>query len=495
MVCQYNKIFYRGSEFVEKQRALDYILERESLILGISDNIWEVAETAFEEHKSIEYLCDALESEGFEIERNVADIETAFTGRYGEGYPVIGILGEFDALSGISQVPDLAKKEALKEGGNGHGCGHNLLGSGSLAAAIGIKKYLMDTEKSGTVIYFGCPGEEGGSGKTFMAREGVFDELDIALTWHPASVNGVASISSLANYQILYKFHGISAHAAANPHDGRSALDAVELLNIGVQFLREHIIQDARIHYAITDTGGFSPNVVQPYAEVLYLIRAPETPQVKEIYERVNDIAKGAALMTGTRLEMDFVKAASNLVPNNILEAMLYKNLNAVPIPEYTEDEIKYAKEFMESTGEQKNPMTGLVMKIPDSEKRKLLLSKLKEPILDFVLPYFKSDQVLPGSTDVGDVSWICPTSQIAAASWSNNTAAHSWQAVSQGKSSIAHKSVIYAGQVLAATAIDLINDTDKIEEAKEELKSRLGDNEYVCPIPKGVKPRSISGR
>ncbi len=231
---------------------------------------------------------------------------------------------------------------------------------------------------------------------------------------------------------------------------------------------------------------------MQPYAEVLYLIRAPETPQVKDIYERVNDIAKGAALMTGTRLEIDFVKAASNLVPNNVLESMLYKNLHAVPMPEYTEDEIQYAKEFMESAGEQKNPIMGLITKIPDPQKRKYLLSKFDEPILDFVLPYFTSEQVMPGSTDVGDVSWICPTSQIAVASWTNNTVAHSWQAVSQGKSSIAHKSLIYAGQVLAATAIDLINNTEKIEEAKEELKIRLGNNKYVCPIPKDVKPRPI---
>lgn len=478
---------------MEKQRALDYIAEKKSLITRVSDNIWEAAETAFEEYKSIDYLCDALESEGFVVEKNVADIETAFTARYGKGYPVIGILGEFDALSGISQVANSTKKEALIEGANGHGCGHNLLGAGSLGAALGIKKYLEETNKSGTIIYYGCPGEEGGSGKAFMAREGVFDELDIALTWHPETINAVVSLSSLANYQISYKFHGVSAHAAANPHDGRSALDAVELLNIGVQFLREHIIQDARVHYAITNTGGFSPNVVQPYAEVLYLIRAPKTPQVEEIYQRVNDIAKGAALMTGTSVEIEFVKAASNLVPNNVLEGMLYQNLSSVSIPKYNDEEIAYAEEFMKTGGEQQNIAKGIAMKIPDLEKRNYLLSKLNEPISDFVLPYFKSNQAMPGSTDVGDVSWICPTSQIAVASWANNTAAHSWQAVAQGKSSIAHKSLVYAGQVLAATAIDLINDTKKVEEAKAELKSRLGDSKYISPIPKEVKPRPIS--
>ncbi len=477
---------------MEKQRALDYISEKETLITNVSDNIWETAETAFLEYKTINFLCDALELEGFLVEKNIGNIETAFTAKYGNGYPVIGILGEFDALSGLSQVENSTKKEALVKGGNGHGCGHNLLGAGSLAAVLGIKKYLEETNISGTVIYFGCPGEEGGSGKAFMAREGVFDEVDVALTWHPETVNAVMSVSSLANYQIAYKFHGVSAHAASNPHDGRSALDAVELMNIGVQFLREHIIQDARIHYAITNSGGVSPNVVQPYAEVLYLIRAPKTPQVEDIYKRVNDIAIGAALMTGTRVEIEFVKAASNLIPNNVLEGMLYQNLNSVEKPTYNDDEITYANEIMKTNGQQINLAKGIVMSLPDSDKRSYLLSKFNEPILNFVLPYFKSSQAMPGSTDVGDVSWICPTSQIAAASWANNTVAHSWQAVSQGKSSIAHKSLIYAGRVLASTAIDLLNDTQKIEEAKAELKSRLGNDKYVCPIPKEVKPRPI---
>lgn len=464
---------------MKKQEALHYIAEKKSLITSVSDSIWDAAETAFEERKSMEFLCDALISEGFDIEKNLGGIETAFAARYGNGHPIIGILGEFDALSGMSQVADSNKKEALVEGGNGHGCGHNLLGAGSLAAALGVKKYLEETNKPGTIIYFGCPGEEGGAGKTFMAREGVFDELDIALTWHPDTINGVISLSSLANYQIAYKFHGTSAYAAANPHDGRSALDAVELLNIEVQFLREHIIQDARIHYAITNTGGFSPNVVQSYAEVLYLIRAPKTSQVEEIYQRVNDVARGAALMTGTRLEIKFVKAMSNLVPNNVLENLLYQNLKSVPIPKYSQEEISYAKSFMESSGKQQNMTKGIIMKMPDSNKRNYLLSKFEEPILDFVMPYFNINQVMPGSTDVGDVSWICPTAQIAVAAWATNTAAHTWQAVAQGKSSIAHKAMIFAGQVLAATAIDLINDTKKIEEAKAELKLRLGEEKY----------------
>ena len=212
-------------------------------------------------------------------------------------------------LSGLSQESQSLKKIAMEDGAPGHGCGHNLLGTGSVAAAIAVKEYLEKNQKEGTVVFFGCPGEEGGSGKSFMARDGVFDQLDFAVTWHPGDKNMVSVGSSLANYQIIYRFYGQASHAAACPELGRSALDAVELMNTGVQYLREHIIQEARIHYAITNTGGYSPNVVQPYSEVLYLIRAPKNSQVKEIYERVNDIARGAALMTGTKMELQFVKA------------------------------------------------------------------------------------------------------------------------------------------------------------------------------------------
>lgn len=477
---------------MNKQNALNYIEEKKDLIVNVSDNIWELAETAFREHKSIEYLCDALESEGFEIEKNVANIETAFTGTFGQGSPVIGILGEFDALSGLSQVADSTVKEAIIEDGNGHGCGHNLLGSGSLAAAIGVKKYLEETKQSGTVIYFGCPAEEGGSGKTFMAREGVFDSLDAAISWHPGTENTVWAFSTLANYQVAYKFHGVSAHAAANPHQGRSALDAVELMNMGTQFLREHIIDKARIHYAITNAGGFSPNVVQPYAEVLYLMRAPEVQQVEDIYKRVNDIAKGAALMTGTEVEVEFVKASSNLVPNNVLEKLLYQNMTDLPLPEYTDEEKLYAKEFVEVIEQDNSMLKAMAMSIKDEEQRELLLSKMDAPISDFIYPHIQSEEAMPGSTDVGDVSWICPTGQIGTSTWVNSTAAHSWQAVAQGKSSIAHKAVIYAGQVMAATAIDLFNNSEYIHKAKAELKRRLGNNKYVNPIPKHIQPRAI---
>ena len=311
---------------------LSAIEEKRALLEQTSDYIWDNAETAFTEHKSAAWLCDVLRKEGFTVEENLAGIKTAFSGRFGSGKPVIGILGEFDALSGLSQVAGVA--EQISAGGEaGHGCGHNLLGTGSLGAAIGVKAWLEATGKPGTVIYFGCPGEEGGSGKAFMARDGVFDELDAALCWHPAENNKALNKRWLGNYQVLYKFDGKASHAGGSPEKGRSALDAVELMNIGVQFLQEHIPTSCRIHYAITDTGGFSPNVVQPHAEVLYLMRGVSNAVVADLYDRVNDIAKGAALMTGTTESHQFIKACSNVIPNDAIQKMLHTKWSSCPFP------------------------------------------------------------------------------------------------------------------------------------------------------------------
>ena len=273
-------------------------------------------------------------------------IDTAFTASFGSGRPVIGFLGEFDALAGLSQEAGRVEKAALQPGGNGHGCGHNLLGVAAAAAAAAVKEYLEKTGQPGTVIFFGCPGEEGGSGKAFMAREGAFDGLDFAVTWHPSDVNSVRTGSSLANFQVLFQFEGVSAHAAGCPEMGRSALDAVELMNVGSNYLREHIIQEARLHYAVLDTGGYSPNVVQNHAGVLYLIRAPRIGQAKEIYDRVVDVARGAALMTGTQMHYELIKSCANVVPNRVMEQVMYEAMRDVPLPVYTEAEYENAGAF-----------------------------------------------------------------------------------------------------------------------------------------------------
>ncbi|TQR29139.1 M20 family metallopeptidase [Brevibacillus brevis] len=460
------------------KRIAEMIEKKRDAFIKVSDQIWAFAETRFEEYQSAELLAQTLEGEGFKVERGVGGIKTAFIGSFGSGNPVVAILGEFDALSGMSQKKGQTKEEHLVAGANGHGCGHNLLGTASLAAAIAVKEYMEENNMEGTVRYYGCPGEEGGSGKAFMARAGLFDDVDFALCWHPMGYNSIMSIDSLANYQIYFKFKGKSAHAAASPHLGRSALDAVELMNVGVNYLREHIISEARVHYAITNSGGLSPNVVQPKAEVLYLIRAPKVDQVQEIYERVCKIAQGAALMTETDVEIVFDKACSNLVQNKLLEEVMYKNFRELGVPMHDEAELQLAKEMRATLSKQE---------LATSEKQS---SDMPAPdMVTWLNPYDGSKIPLNGSTDVGDVSWITPTAQCTTACYVNGSTLHSWQWVSLGATSMAHKGMLHAGKVMASTAIDMLKNPKLIEQAKAELKQRLGGQTYVCPIPEGVMP------
>lgn len=478
---------------MDKKQMYQFLDENEALYNSVSDKIWDYAETAFEEYQSMDCLCNTLEDNGFVVEKGVGGVETAFSGTFGKSGPVIGFLGEFDALSGLSQEAGTAQPSPIKVGGNGHGCGHNMLGTASLAAAVAVKEYIVENNIEATVIYYGCPGEEGGSGKAYMAKAGVFDQLDIAYCWHPAGFNAVMDVSTLANYQVKYKFKGIAAHAAGAPHLGRSALDAVELMNVGVNYLREHVIQEARMHYAITNTGGFSPNVVQPEAEVLYLIRAPKSNQVEEIYQRVNDIARGAALMTGTTMEIDFVKACANVVPNKTLFQVMYKNLQEIGAPEFTQEEKEFATEIDQSAGER--PIDFSMTNLTEAEQLEYMEKLAGKPLCDCVLPFSKDKQtpVLMGSSDVGDVSWNVPTAQVVTACHSLKTAAHSWQLVAQGRTSIAHKGLLYAAKTMAGSAVDTILHPEIIKEAKEELQKRLGGHKYQSAIPDGVVPRPIS--
>lgn len=463
-----------------KDRIIEMIEQKQDQFIAISDQVWEFAETRFEEYESANLLIHALESEGFSVEREAGGIKTAFVGSYGSGEPVIAFLGEYDALSGLSQTACNPIQEAIVEGGNGHGCGHNLLGTGALAAAIALRHVMEEYNLPGTVRYYGCPGEEGGSGKTFMVRNGLFADVDTALTWHPGSSNGVMTTSSLANYQVYYRFKGKSSHAAASPHLGRSALDAVELMNVGVNYLREHIIQEARVHYAVTDTGGISPNVVQAHAEVLYLIRAPQTAQVEEIYQRICDIARGAALMTGTTVEIQFDKGCSNLVPNITLEKMMYEKLSDLGVPTFTEEEQKLAAYFYQtlSVDEQKS---GRNVNEPH------MLSQM-------VLPYDPSaaKQTMSASTDVGDVSWVVPTVQYSGGCYAKGTPFHSWQMVAQGKTSYALKGMLHAGKVLAVTGAELLTNQSLVQQAKDELNDQLKEQAYICPIPEGIEPSPL---
>ncbi len=482
---------------MSKNHLYQLVDQRKEGLTDLSDRIWGFAETRFEENQSSEALCKALEAEGFRAQRNVGGVPNAFVGTFstaaGDGHPVIGFLGEYDALSGISQKAGLANKEPLVPGGNGHGCGHNFLGVASLGAAAALKEYAQETGIPLTIKYFGCPGEEGGSGKAFMARAGLFDGLDVAITWHSGSVTAVSTGSSLANIQVYYRFIGKSSHAAGSPHLGRSALDAVELMNVGVNYLREHVIPEARVHYALINAGGKSPNVVQPEAEILYLIRAPKNDQVQGIFQRVSNIARGAAMMTETTLEIQVDKACSNIVPNEVLEKVMQANLESLDLPEPTGEEIEFALAIRDTldADDRQNEMRSLVSRYGERDARKIA-EKLQGPLCTMVLPYKPSEKIMSGSTDVGDVSWIVPTVQCNFSCHALGTPGHSWQMVAQGKSTWAHKGMLGAAKAMVGTALDLLLDPSKVEEAKEELQERVGGEPYRCPIPEGVNPSPV---
>lgn len=458
-------------------RAIELSAEK---IFALGDAIWDTPELLYKETTACELLCELMEEQGFCVERGVAGIPTAFTASFGSGSPRIGILAEYDALSGLSQKAGLAEQVAEPScGSSGHGCGHNLIAAGTAAAAIGIKAWLEEG-REGTVILYGCPGEEGGSAKTFMARDHVFDDLDCALTFHPGADNVVYSGRSLANIQALFRFRGAGAHAAGEPWMGRSALDAVELMNVGVNFLREHMTPNCRVHYSIVNSGGISPNVVQPEAEALYLVRSPENAELQSLYERVKDIALGASLMTDTSADVRFVKAVSGFRPNQALNAVLCKALESVPFPEVKEEWLEKALALAPSLSSKVDPAAERE-RFEKGEPLQLIRSSMK--------PYNSAEPVSFGSTDVSDVSQVCPTAQFYSSTWVYGTPGHSWQATSQGKSDQAHQVTLFSGKVLAQAAIDIFSDPDILAQAKAEFDRREAEQPYVNPIPAGVKP------
>jgi aminobenzoyl-glutamate utilization protein B len=466
---------------------VQWIEKNQGKFTEISDQIWQLAEIGYQETKSAALLEDVLEKAGFSVERGIADIPTAFMASYGKGAPVIAILGEYDALPGLSQ-DNVSHYQPIEEAGHGHGCGHNLLGTASLAAVLAVKEAIAAGDVKGTIRYYGCPAEENGSGKAFMVKAGVFDGVDISLTWHPGSFNKSIAVNFLANYKVKFRFKGISAHAAANPHTGRSALDAVELMNVGVNYLREHIIPEARVHYAILNAGGIAPNVVQPEAETLYLVRAPKVDQLNEIYQRVKDIAKGAALMTGTELEINFHAGASNLLLNDTIVNVLVDKLNEVGPPKFSQEEKKFAQEI-ETTFPEGVDILGSYAKVLGEDADEVR-AKLKDVVLfEDLLPVAKMDIAMPGSTDVGDVSWVTPTGQFSTACYALGTPGHSWQLVAQSGMTIGSKGMIYAAKVLGLSALEFMTNPEILQEAINEFETRREDNPYISPIPDGVSP------
>ena len=475
----------------DKLKALSVIEEHADLFRGMADEIWENPELSLKEFRAAELYCGKLRELGFTVTENLCNIPTAFCGSFGSGRPVIGILGEFDALSGLSQKAGAAEPAPVTPGGNGHGCGHNLLGVGSLAAACAVKAWLEKSGGPGTVIFFGCPGEEGGAGKAFMARDGLWKKLDAALCWHPSDVNQVKTGTNNSSIQVLYKFTGKAAHAAGDPYNGRSALDAVELMNVGVQFLREHVTDDCRIHYAITDAGGVSPNVVQAKASVLYMVRANKVADSVKLQARVDDIARGAALMTGTEFERVFIDGTAELLPNFAIEQALYRNLEESGVPDYSPEDLELAAALKASY-----PGSGISgvygMRDPAIAKTVRTLSQDgKKPVNDFIPPLYSTTQFSPGSTDVGDVSWLTPTSQIETVCWPAGVPGHSWQIVACGKSELAHKGMFLAAKVLAGTAVDLLSDGALLARARAEFEERSAGG-YVCPIEQDAVPIAL---
>lgn len=459
-------------------RIWDLVEERRAAYRGLADRVFDSPEIAYTEYASADAHEEQLRAEGARVERGVAGIPTAVIGEWGEGGPVIAILGEYDALPELGQEPGVA--EPKPTGGPGHGCGHNLLGSAAMMAASALAAWLKERGLPGRVRYFGCPAEEGGAAKTFMVRAGLFDDVEAAITWHPASLNGVDDAISLANTRIDYTFHGRAAHAAGSPELGRSALDAVELMNIGVNYMREHMPDDARIHYAYLDAGGVAPNVVQAKATIRQLVRARDLPGLRELIARVDKIAQGAALMTETRFDRKVVSGVSNLLGNRVLEETMQGAFDRLGAPDFDAADRDFAEAIRATLTPDHIAAPFRRMGLPVDHSL---------PLADFVAPLDRPHFGGEGSTDVGDVSWAVPTVQARVATCAVGTPFHTWQLTAQGKAPTAHKGMEHAAKVMAGTAKALFERPDLLAAAQAEHAKKMAATPYVCPMPEEVKP------
>lgn len=458
---------------MNKSDVLKYLNDINEEVKELSLKVWNNPETSGNESESSKLYREILKNHGFEI-KEVEGMEHAFIGEYRGGSPVIAVLGEYDALPGLSQSLD-TKFNPVEVNGPGHGCGHNLLGSAALGSVLAIKKYLEETRTSGTIRFYGCPEEETLVGKVKMIKAGAFDGCDLALSWHPMNGNAAIDKAYLANNSIKFKFHGISAHAAQSPESGRSALDAVELMNVGANYLREHIIDSARIHYTITNAGG-APNIIPKEAESWYFVRAPHRKDVEEITERLFKIAEGAAMMTETTVEYEILGGCYEKLPNKVLFDLTHKNMVEIGVPSYTDEEIQFAKTIQET----------LDPNMVEAEIKKFLPSDNNEKtyIHQNVLEKENVDSVVvSGSSDSGDVSWIMPMNLFLTSTWPLGVPAHSWQATSSSGSSMGMKGMIYAAEIISGILYDLLNDSKLVEDAKEEFNRRTEKRKYVSPI------------
>jgi len=416
-------------------------------------------------------------------------MSTAFTAEWGKSKPVIGFIGEYDALPGLSQKKQ-AKKEAVIDGGPGHGCGHNLLGVGALASAIAIKQWLESSNTTGAVRYCGCPAEEAGGGKVFMARAGVFKDLDAAFNFHPGSLNAPSKGSYVAINAMRFRFHGKAAHAGGTPHEGRSALDAVELMNVGVNYLREHVKDDVRMHYIITN-GGTAPNIVPEEAEALYYIRAAKPDYLKEVTDRVRNIAKGATLMTDTKVEEIFESAFSNVLNNNCLADLQYRAMELIGPMEFSNEEMDYAQKINDSYSHTNSKIIDEAIDFlkPPAEIIDILDTYRDKPLIHENFPALDEKIIMTGSTDVGDLSWNVPLSMLTTACFPTGCPGHSWGNVATCGHSIGHKGMMHAAKIMAVTAVDLYTAPDHLEKIQKEFQKSTGSEGYKCPLPDHIKP------
>ncbi|WP_231188091.1 amidohydrolase [Haladaptatus sp. DYF46] len=474
----------RESEKETVKKALFDTIETErERLRTIARDIWENPEVALRESESSERLRSVLREEGFEVTTGVGGIETAFVARYGEEEPVVGTMGEFDALPGMSQAAT-AEREPIEAGAPGHGCGHNLFGVGSLGGALAVKRAIERGELSGSVVFFGTPAEEAGGGKVYMVRDGAFDDVGAVVSWHPGWYNAPGKGSCLAVDAFDFTFHGETSHAAAAPESGRSALDAVQLLNMGVEFMREHVSDAARIHYVIQN-GGSAANVVPGEASVEYLVRAPEREEVERISDWVRDIAEAAAAMTRTDLDATKTSGMYGVLPNHTLADAILENMKAADFPLDDEQEA-FAAELRETLGDAE----GALRELPESERE-----AAREEAM-FSKPIDATDEGQTGSysTDSGDVSWNVPLGRFRAATWPVGTPAHSWQAVASGKS-LGTAGMEFASKTIAATLADLLEDEELRRQARAEFEERSTDHEYESPLPDGADPYELVSR
>ena len=471
------------------QTVKDLVASQADAAVTLAKEIWNYAELSYEEVRSAAALMEALKKEGFAIEEGIAGIPTAFTATFqnGSGKPVVGFLAEYDALAGLSQKAGCPVQKAIEPGGAGHGCGHNLLGAGCYAAAVALKDYLVKESKDGTVIFFGCPAEEGAGAKQFIARAGYFDNVDFAYTWHPETINEVGSKGSVAIMGANFTFTGVAAHAGAEPHLGRSALDAVELMNVGCNYLREHMIDAARIHYAYSDAGGSAPNVVQSCAVIKYEVRAPKVSQVQELFTRVVDVAKGAALMTGTKMQYEITMAFSDYTANRTLGAVVDQCFRELGAPDWTEEDYDLAAGFLRTYP--RSTMAGIREKLGTYFAPEELDKALEKPLDSMVHPFNpKETGYNSGSTDVGDVGYATPTVMFHVATACLGNVGHSWQNTAFACSDIGMKGMLRAAEVMTLSAIRTMAQPELIRKAKEELIRKNG-GKYRCPLPDYVTP------